>query len=162
MQILQGEKYIWKLPNLDQATVLEFASAYNLSFPIVQTLLTRGYTDKDAINSFLFSSFEQDVAHPALMKDATRAVERILQAIMNKEKILVYGDYDVDGITSCAMMMISLLPLNADINFFIPNRVRDGYGLNSDVVERAAKNGYKVIITVDNGITAFDPALKAK
>jgi single-stranded-DNA-specific exonuclease len=162
MNILQGQKYIWKLPVVDQAAVLDLASSYNLSFPIVQTLLTRGYNNKDLINSFLFSSFEADVAHSSLMKDATKSVERILQAITQKEKILVYGDYDVDGVTSCAMMMISLMPLGADINFFIPNRVRDGYGLNSEVVERAAKNGYKVIITVDNGITAFAPALKAK
>ncbi len=162
MNILQGQKYIWKLPVYDQTAILDLASAYNLSFPIVQTLLTRGYTNKAEINSFLFSSFEADVAHTSLMKDATKSVERILQAIAKKEKILVYGDYDVDGVTSCAMMLISLLPLGADINFFIPNRVRDGYGLNSEVVERAAKNGYTVIITVDNGITAFAPAMKAK
>lgn len=159
---VQGEKYIWKLPVYDQQAVLELATAYNLSFPIVQTLLTRGFTDKDAINSYLFSSFEQDVAHPSRMKDAIKSVERILQAIERKEKILVFGDYDVDGVTSCAMMMISLLPLGADINFFIPNRVRDGYGISTRLLERAASNGYKVIITVDNGITAFEPAQRAK
>ena len=162
MQTLQGEKYLWKLPESNQAAILEFASAYNLSFPIVQTLLTRGYTTKEAISAFLFTSYEADVAHASLLKDGLKSVERILLAIERKEKILVCGDYDVDGVTSSAMMMICLLPLGADINFFIPNRVRDGYGLNTQVIERAASNGYKVIITVDNGITAFEPALKAK
>jgi len=161
MQTLQGDKYLWKLPVFDQQTMLDFASTYNLSFPVVQTLLTRGFTSKEAINSFLFSSYEADVPHASLMKDAHKSIERILLAIERKEKILIYGDYDVDGVTSSSMMLICLLPLGADVNFFIPNRVRDGYGLNSKVVERAASNGYKLIITVDNGITAFEPAKRA-
>jgi single-stranded-DNA-specific exonuclease len=160
--MLQGEKYLWKLPAYNQEAILELGAAFNLSFPIVQTLLTRGFADKDAINAFLFSSYENNVAHPSLLKDAIKAVERILQAIEKKEKILVFGDYDVDGVTSSALMMISLLPFGADINFFIPNRVRDGYGISTKIIERAARNGYKVIITVDNGITAFEPAQKAK
>jgi len=159
---VQGEKYLWKIPAYDKQAVLDIASAYNLSFPIAQTLLTRGFTEKKTIDEFLFSSFERDVANPVLMKDAQKAVDRILFAIENGEKILVAGDYDVDGITSSALMLISLLPLGADINFFLPNRVRDGYGLSTKVVERAAANNYKVIVTVDNGITAFEPAEKAK
>ncbi len=96
------------------------------------------------------------------MKDAQKAVDRILKAIANKEKILIFGDYDVDGITSSALMMICLLPFGADVNFFLPHRVRDGYGISTKIVERAAQNNYTLIITVDNGITAFDPATKAK
>lgn len=162
MNILQGDKYLWKLPVFDHTQMLDIASTYNISFPIAQTLLTRGFTNKEAINSFLFTSYEQDVPHPSLLKDAHKAIERILFAIERKEKILIYGDYDVDGVTSSSMMLICLLPLGAQVNFFIPNRVRDGYGLNSAVVERAAQNGYTLIITVDNGITAFEPAKKAK
>ena len=162
MQTLQGLKYLWKLPEFDQESVLALASRYNLSFPIVQTLLSRGFKDVSAIDSYLFSTYEKDVADPALMKDAQKAVERILRAIDKKEKILICGDYDVDGITSSALMIISLLPFGADINFFIPNRMRDGYGLSTKVIERAAANGYKVVITVDNGITAFEPAQRAK
>lgn len=160
MQTLQGDKYLWKIPVYDQQMMLDFASTYNLSFPVVQTLLTRGFTDKEAINNFLFTSYEDNVPKASLLKDAHKAIERILLAIERKEKILIYGDYDVDGVTSSSMMLICLLPLGADVNFFIPNRVRDGYGLNSKVVERAASNGYKLIITVDNGITAFEPAKK--
>src|SRR5690606_10716363 len=88
--------------------------------------------------------------------------DRILQAIDNKEHILVFGDYDVDGITSSSLMMICLLPIGAKINFFLPHRVRDGYGLSTKIIERAAENNYKVIITVDNGITAIEQAKRAK
>lgn len=130
--------------------------------PIAQTLYYRGYTTPEAVSSFLFTSFEQDVAHPSLLKDANKAVDRIIQAINKKEKILVFGDYDVDGITSSALMMMCLLPLGVDINFFLPHRVKDGYGISVSVVERAARNGYSLLITVDNGITAFEPAHKAR
>lgn len=160
--LLQGAKYLWKLPQTDQAELLKIAASYNLSIPIAQALLSRGYTTQEAIDSFLFSSFEKDVSHPSLMKDAQKAVDRIIQAIDLQEKILVFGDYDVDGITSSSLMMISLLPLRAQVNFFLPHRTRDGYGLSTKVVDRAAQNGYKVIITVDNGITAYEPAARAK
>ena len=161
-QILQGEKYLWRLPDFDKKLVADVAASYNLSFPIVQTLFTRGFIQKDAIDAFLFTTFERDVAHPSRMKDAQKAVDRILYAIEHKEKILVCGDYDVDGITSSALMMISLVPLGAQVNFFLPHRVRDGYGLSTKIVERAAKNGYKVMITVDNGIRNFDEIEYAK
>ncbi len=162
MQTIQGQKYLWRVPPDDTANILDIASKYSLSVPIAQTLLTRGFTTQEAIDAFLFSSFERDVAHPSLMKDAQKAVDRIVHAIKHKQKMLVCGDYDVDGITSSGMMLACLLPLGADINFFLPHRVKDGYGLSAKTVERAAANNYKVLITVDNGITAFDAADKAK
>lgn len=161
-QLIQGQKYLWALPELDNGKVGEFVLAYNLSFPIVQTLLSRGFTEKERVESYLFSTHEKDVAHTSLMKDASKAVDRILLAIEKQEKILICGDYDVDGITSSAMMLACLLPLGAKINFFLPHRVKDGYGLAVKTVQRAAENGYKVLITVDNGITAFAPADEAK
>jgi len=97
-----------------------------------------------------------------LLKDAEKAVDRILLAMERQEQILVFGDYDVDGITSSSLMMICLLPLGAKINYFLPNRVKDGYGLSTKIVERAAQNNYKVIVTVDNGITAIEQADRAK
>jgi single-stranded-DNA-specific exonuclease len=162
MTMLQGDKYLWKLPTIDMTQALSIATAYNISLPIAQTLLNRGFTTKQELDSYLFSSFEKDVAHASLMKDAVKSVERIIAAIERKEKILIFGDYDVDGITSSSLMMTCLLPLGAHVNFFLPHRVRDGYGLSTKIVERAAQNGYKVIITVDNGITAFEPARRAK
>ena len=124
--IYYGSKYLWKMPDVDDMQVAHIAATYNLSMPIAHTLLTRGFQDHDQINSFLFSSFEKDVAHPSLLKDASKAVDRILGAISTKEPVLVFGDYDVDGITSSALMMICLLPLGANINLYLPHRVRDG------------------------------------
>lgn len=161
-QFLQGNKYLWVLPPTDDKRIADLAAQYSISFPIAHTLLTRGFVTKEMIDTFLFSSLERDVAHAARLKGAPEAVDRILSAIQKKEKILVFGDYDVDGITSSALMMISLLPLGADVNFFLPHRVHDGYGLSTKIVERAARNGYRLIITVDNGIAAFEPAKRAK
>lgn len=162
MNTLQGEKYLWRLPEKNQELVLSFAAAYNLSFSVVQSLISRGFTTKESLDEFLFSSFEKDVAHPSLLKDAQISVDRLCRAIDNQEKILIFGDYDVDGITSSALMMTCLLPLGAQVNFFLPHRVRDGYGISTKIVERAAKNKYGLIITVDNGITAIEPARRAK
>jgi len=159
---LTGSKYIWNLPSVEKSNLIDLAVSYNISIPIIQVLLERGIGTKKEIDNYLFSSFEKDVARPELLKDAEISVKRIITAIKNGEKILIAGDYDVDGITSSAMMMICLLPLDAKINFFLPHRVNDGYGLSVKTVEKAAKNGYTVIVTVDNGITAFDAAAKAK
>ncbi len=161
-EFVRGEKYLWQMPTVDQQAITRVAAKYNISFPIAQALLNRGYTTDEQLDSFLFSTFEKDVAHASQMKDADKTVDRILHAIEHQEKILIFGDYDVDGITSSAMMMICLLPLGAKVNFFLPHRVKDGYGLSVKAVNRAADNDYKVIITVDNGITAFAPADTAK
>jgi len=159
---LIGSKYIWNLPTVEKTNFIDLAVSYNISIPVIQVLMERGISSKSDIDNYLFSSFEKDVGRPELLKDAEIAVKRVLTAIKNGEKILIAGDYDVDGITSSAMMMICLLPLNAKINFFLPDRVIDGYGLSAKTVEKAAKNGYTLIVTVDNGITAFDAAAKAK
>lgn len=162
MNTLQGEKYLWQLAENNNELNLKLAASCNLSLPIVQTLVSRGMDTKEQLDDFLFSSFQKDVSHPSLMKDAQKSIERICKAIENQENILIFGDYDVDGITSSALMLLCLLPLGARVNFFLPVRKRDGYGISTKIVERSAKNNYTLIITVDNGITAFEPALKAK
>lgn len=159
--MIQGEKYRWLMPHHDDRLTRELASRFNLSIPVIQTLITRQFKTEEEIERFLFSSKDKEVAHAGVLKDANKAVDRILQALERKEKILICGDYDVDGITSSALILTCLLPLDAKVNFFLPNRVRDGYGLATATVERAARNQYKVIITVDNGITAFEPAVQA-
>ncbi len=161
-QIISGEKYVWKIPAADEQKIAVIASRYNLSFAVAQVLYSRGFTDESAIEAFLFTSFEDSVADARLMKDAEKAVDRLLVAIEKQEQILVFGDYDVDGITSSSLMMICLLPIGAKINYFLPNRVKDGYGLSTKIVERAAENKYAVIVTVDNGITAIEQAKRAK
>jgi single-stranded-DNA-specific exonuclease len=158
---ISGLNYQWILPSYDNDKVHDLSAFYNFSIPLMQTLVNRGLDSKEVLDLFLFTN-EQLVGDPSLLKDADKAVDRIISAIKNKEKILVAGDYDVDGITSTSMMMLCLIPLGAQVNYFLPHRVRDGYGLSSKIVGRAADNGYTVIITVDNGITANEPAKLAK
>ena len=121
MEIIQGKKYRWKVAPSDMAVVKEVASRHSLSMPVAQALCVRGFVSKDEINSFLFTS-ERDVPHAELLKDAGIAAERILRAIKDKEKILIFGDYDVDGITSTSLLLVALLPLGATINYYLPNR----------------------------------------
>lgn len=161
MGYVQGLKYRWQIPPVDNQKAQDIAVAYSLSFAVSHVLVARKFFPSQTLDRYLFG--DADLVHdPALLKDATKAVDRILKAIEHKEKILICGDYDVDGVTSSALLMMGLLPFDAQINFFLPNRVRDGYGLSTTIIERAAKNGYSVVITVDNGITAFEPAKKAQ
>lgn len=162
VDIIQGAKYRWKLKKPDDDLINEISKKHNLSKAVAHILFSRGYHDHDQIRSFLFSSYEQDVANPALLKGAPAAAARIIKAIEQNEKILIFGDYDVDGITSSGLLMLAMLPLKANINFFLPNRKRDGYGLSSKIVKKAKEHGYSLIITVDNGITAFQPAQDAR
>lgn len=159
-QKIQGRKYLWQLTHGEQKEIARLASTYHLSLPIIKTLVNRGYTTEEQIQSFLFTD-ESVIGNPSLLKDAQKAVDRIIYAIANQEKILVAGDYDVDGISSTALVMLCLIHAGAQVNFFLPHRLRHGYGLSTEVVERAAQNDYSVIITVDNGITAFQAGKKA-
>lgn len=158
---IKGEKYLWRMKKFDLKKVQEVAVRHGVGISVAQTLLSRGFVSKEEITSFLFSS-EKDIAHPSRLKGASEAVERIIKAIRSEEKILIFGDYDVDGITSTSLLLVSLLPLGAKINYYLPNRLREGYGLSVAVVEKAVKNGYKLIITVDNGISAHKAAEKAR
>lgn len=158
---ITGKKYEWLLPAVDEATARNIAYAHNLSIPIAHILCNRGYCTSEAINSFLFSSIEKDVTNSRQLTGAEKAASRILQAIEQQEKILIFGDYDVDGITASSILLAALMPLGANINYFLPSRQKDGYGLSVDAVKRAHHSGYHLIITVDNGITALSAAQKA-
>lgn len=161
-QIIQGVKYAWLFQGAESSDVLQLASRYNLSTPIIQTLVGRGFTSKEAIDSFLFASYESDIFDAALMADAQKAVARLRYAIDKGQKILIFGDYDVDGMSATAMVMYCLLTLGAQVNFYLPNRMTEGYGLSVDAIKKAAHNGYAVVLTVDNGITSFEPARTAQ
>lgn len=158
---LHGHKYLWNYKQADPEEIFKISLEFSLTQAIAQVLINRGYRSTDSITTFLFSSYERDVAHASQLKDALAATTRILEAIKNKEKILIFGDYDVDGATSCAVMLLALKPLGADINYFLPNRIRDGYGISAKAVRKAVANGYKLIITVDNGISAHEAATEA-
>jgi single-stranded-DNA-specific exonuclease len=155
-----GQKYRWLLPSFNNLLIEDIMAKLGVSRLIAMFLVSRG---KLGLEAELFLQSSADNVPPAsLLKDCAKAVDRVRQAIENKEKILIVGDYDVDGITSTSMLMTCVPLLGADINFYLPNRVKDGYGLSVKIVEKAAAYNYKVIITVDNGISAVLPAQRAK
>lgn len=159
---IQGCKYLVGIPKIDVTKASEISQKFSLSMPLAKTLLARDMSDISCIENFLISSEQKDVGDASQMKGALLAVERIERAIKDGEKILIFGDYDVDGITSSSLMMMGLLALGAKVNFYLPNRIKDGYGISTKIVQKAHDNNYKVVITVDNGITAFEPAKLAK
>ena len=133
---VQGSKFLIGIPQINHQKALEIAHSLNLSLSLAKTLVARSLCEPEAISDFLMSTPEKDVHDTAIMKDAQRAVQRIIQAIEREEKILIFGDYDVDGITSSSLMLMGLLPLGAKVNFYLPNRVKDGYGLSSKIVKK--------------------------
>lgn len=140
----------------DQSIVLDDYS------PVISTLLTqRGITTNEAANRFLQPKLEQ-LHHPSNLSMIDKAIERVHQAINNGERILVFGDYDADGVSSTALLLKALLEMGADCDFYIPNRFTEGYGPNEAAFREAAKRGFSVIITVDTGISAVHEAKIAK
>ncbi len=131
------------------------ATALKINPLIAGLLLRRGLSDHGEIDRFLNPSFEH-LQDPFVFVDMAKAVERIRQAIRQKEKILVYGDYDVDGITGSAILYPVLKKLGADVEVHIPHRMNDGYGLNRDSLEKLLRQKFTLVITVDNGITGAD------
>jgi single-stranded-DNA-specific exonuclease len=159
----QGVLYQWNLPpEAVKDAAVAVAHAHTLPIPIAQVLVRRGLTEDEQIRDFIFTPAATHLSDIELLAGANRAADRIIQAIEKGEKILIAGDYDVDGITSSALMMLCLRPLGAQVNFFLPHRAKDGYGLRVSTIEKAATAGYTVVITVDNGITAFEPARVAR
>ena len=118
---------------------------------ISQILINRGIENIDRAHRFLYPGLSQ-LHSPFMMKDIKKALQRIIQAIHTKEKIIIYGDYDVDGITSVAVLLTFLNDLGADVSFYIPHRLSEGYGLNTNALERILRMGARLLITVDCGI----------
>ena len=122
--------------------------------PIIANLLyVRGYKDVASAKKFLYMESEV-LSDPMKMADMNLAVERILKAIKNREKITIYGDYDVDGVTSVCTLYLYLKSRGADVDYYIPNRIGEGYGVSVTAINALAEKGTKLIITVDTGITA--------
>lgn len=139
----------------------QIQSELSISYPSVQILLGRGYEGPQEMKEFLFPSL--DALHdPFLLRDMDRATDRIIKAIKGKEPILIYGDYDVDGITSIAVLVKNFIRLGADVYYYIPNRIKEGYGLSEGGIRSAGEKGFKLIITVDCGINASDEVKLAK
>ena len=135
----------------------QLAKSLKVSPLLAQVLINRRITDAQTGSVFLRPKLTQ-LIDPAQMPGIEPAVQRLKQAITNKEKITVYGDYDVDGITGVAILWQVLKLLGADVDYYIPHRIDEGYGLNAEAIRTLAKSGSKLLVTVDCGVTAFSSA----
>jgi single-stranded-DNA-specific exonuclease len=138
----------------------ELARSLKVSPLLAQLLINRGITETAQASAFLRPKLT-DLIEPGRMPGIGPAVSRLKQAIAQKQKITVYGDYDVDGITGVAILWQVLTLLGANVEYYIPHRVDEGYGLNAEAVESLAAAGTQLLVTVDCGITAFRSAERA-
>src|SRR6266571_5335607 len=153
------KKWIVRPP--DESRAAELAAALGVSPIVAGLLVARGYHDPGSAQSFLKPSLAH-LHDPFLMLGMTDAVKRLLHAIDNQEPILIYGDYDVDGTTGTAVLLRALRMLGATAGYHVPHRFTEGYGLRQDALERAANEGYKLVVSVDCGITAHEPLIWAR
>lgn len=151
----------WRINRPDEQLVNEMQKELKISSIAAKILVARGFTKIEEARAFL-SIDERAVHDPFEMHGMKEAVERINKAIQYKEKILVYGDYDADGITSTTVMKTVLQDLGADVEHIIPNRFTDGYGPSERLFREAYTKGYQLIITVDNGIAGNHEVQVAK
>ena len=145
----------WQIYETDEDKVEELKEKYKINNLLATILVNRGITSEEKIRQFLEPT-RQDFYDPYLMKDMEIAVERIVKAIENQEKVIIYGDYDVDGITSTTVLKKFLKDLGLEVSYYIPNRLNEGYGLNKTAVEKIVNEGYSLMITVDCGITGIE------
>ena len=139
----------------DAALVETIQSACNCSRLIARAMIRRGVSSAEEAARFLDPK-ESDLQDPFLLPDMQLAADRILRAIKDREHICVFGDYDADGVCSTAMLSQRLLKMGADVEYYIPHRHSEGYGMSADAVRALHQRGVKLIVTVDNGVSAFD------
>ena len=150
----------WNIPSVPQSAVEELTGA-GYSWLVSAVLASRGITSAEEAAAFL--ERDRSLTHsPFLMKDMDRAVERISRAIAEKERIAVFGDYDVDGITATCILMDYLASRGADCLHYIPRRIEDGYGLGKDAILSLHNRGVELIVTVDCGITGVEEVAYAR
>lgn len=150
----------WCLRKYDEKQIEKIKSTYNVSDIMAKLLISRDIEFKD-IDMFLNGTID-DLYDPYDIKDMEKIVERIDIAIKRNEKICIYGDYDVDGITSITIMYKFLTKLGLDIMYYLPDRLVEGYGINNNALAEIKESGVTLIITVDCGITAIDEIEYAK
>lgn len=134
---------------------------YRFSDLTAKILAEKNFQTDDEIDVFL-NPKRRDFRNPFDMPDMTKAIDRIIKAIDNKEKIIIYGDYDADGITSTTILKRFFKDIGVDADYYIPNRLSEGYGMSISAVEKIAEMGYNLIITVDCGITSVNEVERAK
>lgn len=145
----------WLLRACEETQVLTFIQKHEISSTLARFLVMRG-VNLEAVPLFLEPSLKRHLPDPLLLKDMDKAIERLVQAITAREKILVWGDYDVDGATSSALFCRFFKALNLPNALYIPDRIKEGYGPNIQGIEKFKAQGYTVMITVDCGTTSFE------
>ena len=145
----------WQIYETNESKVKEISEKYNLNKLLSTILVNRNITQEEEVRLFLKPT-RGDFHNPFLMQDMEKAVERILIAIEKKEKVTIYGDYDVDGITSITVLKSFLQERGLEVGTYIPNRLEEGYGLNKKAIETIAEKGCQLMITVDCGISAIE------
>ena len=144
----------WQIYESNNEKIEEISRKYNLN-KLLATILVNRNIEENQIEIYLNPN-RKNFHDPFLMPDMEIAVNRILKAMENKEKIIIYGDYDVDGITSITVLKSFLKDIGIDVEQYIPNRLEEGYGLNNPAVKKIAEQGYDLMITVDCGISGIE------
>ena len=151
----------WEGFPINELEVAEIARKHNINELLARILLNRNINTDEKIIKFLHPKIE-DLNDPYLFNDMEKAVSRILEAVNKKEKITIYGDYDVDGITSITVLKKFLDEIGAQVDYYLPNRLSEGYGLNQNALDIIRARGTQLMITVDCGISAYDEIEYAK
>ena len=150
----------WQIYETDQEKVNRIETKYKIN-KLLATIITNRNIPENDIETFL-NPTRNNFHNPFKMPDMKIAVDRILKAIETKEKTIIYGDYDVDGITSITVLKSFLKDVGLEVDYYIPDRIKEGYGLNKTAIEKIAKDGYTLMITVDCGITGIEEIEYAK
>jgi len=145
---------VWSVAKLNKERALAISEMFSIPMVCAALLDVRGINTPDAVEAFL--SDELNFDDPFDTKDMDKAVSRITSAIENGEKICIYGDYDADGVTSTTLLFQYLETAGANVSFYIPSRADEGYGLNIDAIKTLSEQGNQLLITVDNGVSAYD------
>ncbi len=151
---------VWHLLAHDGTAIERLSRALNLPPIVAQLLLNRNLGEQAQAERFLSCPLT-GLLEPETLPGVDLAVERILAAIADKKKICVYGDYDVDGVTATAIMLTCLKLLQANVDFHVPHRLEDGYGLSKDTLGKLAESGVNLVITVDCGVASLEEAEEA-
>jgi len=151
----------WEISPADRVVVTRLGREVGVSELLARLLVLRGLEEPEAAERFLHPSLEH-LHDPYRMADMPAAVARLRQAIEQKERILIYGDYDVDGTMAVVVLLTALRSLGASVDAYIPHRLTDGYGMRVPVIEQAHAGGYRVVLSVDTGIREHDVLERAR
>ncbi|MBI2817744.1 MAG: single-stranded-DNA-specific exonuclease RecJ [Acidobacteria bacterium] len=151
----------WVIRETSNQSVQELARGLGISPLLSRLLILRGIQQPDAASRFLHPRLDH-LHDPFQMLGMEAAVRRVYQAVQRQEKVLIYGDYDVDGSLAVVVLRMALSMIGAQVSHYIPHRVRDGYGMREEVIEQAQRDRYRVIISVDTGIRAFPVVERAR